>query len=586
MYSLLMQELKKSIKHLLAIAIFLIAAIYITYPLIFNLGSLSTGLQDELLIAWIQNWVVHALTTNPLALFDANIYYPYHNSLAFSDSHIISSLLSIIPKGLIGEPIVTQNFTLITSLTLLGFSVYILSCSLVKSFLPSLLTGFLVIFSPAVLDKYVHTQILAIYFVPFAILFIFRFLKDFNYLYLYASLACFVLQTLNSFLPGYFILFSYLIIFSVFYFLNRKKALKVISKKILISFIISIIFLLPFITPYYFVSSEFHYTRDIRDAIDLALQPEDLFTANNFTRLQNILALITRRDSFSSSVSFKTGYLGGVFTVTAIITVFYFLKRIRKIKYEYLSLFIIAFLGLVLSLGPALHFNRSTIHYPFPIPLPYALFYYILPGFQGFRNSARFEMLFLICIAVLIAVFLNQLFKTSHWRKIIYFLLLIGVVIEYPFPMHFVEVPQKKDFPKVYSYIDTLPMNMKIVEMPIFNWSMAPYKNQELLREYYSTTHYRKMVNGGSGFSPQPWQEMVTYILKNFPSTISIDTLRTIGVTHIILHKSEYDFLFEKKFILNNKVIGPGERVLDDLRKSREIKLIKRIDNDYIFSIL
>lgn len=160
-----------------AFFIFFLLASYITFPLIFNMGSMATGLGDELVIAWIQNWVIHSFAVNPFAIFEANLYFPYHNTLAYSDLFLTSSIFSILPLKLIGEPIAVVNFTLISSLVLLGFSIYLLCFYLTKNFWPSLLSGILVIFSPAVLDKATHLQILAIQWVPLAILFFLIFIK-------------------------------------------------------------------------------------------------------------------------------------------------------------------------------------------------------------------------------------------------------------------------------------------------------------------------------------------------------------------------------------------------------------------------
>jgi hypothetical protein len=128
------------------------------------------------------------------------------------------------------------------------------------------------------------------------------------------------------------------------------------------------------------------------------------------TRLEPLLIKLSRIDSYPKNAEFKTGYIGLAFSILSLFTLIYFIRR--KEKNMYFNPFIItALIGLVLSLGPFLHINRQTIHHPFPIPLPYALFYYIAPGFQGFRNSARWEMLFVLCMAVAIAILLNRLLK-------------------------------------------------------------------------------------------------------------------------------------------------------------------------------
>src|SRR3981081_3085142 len=101
--------MNNTIKYSIALILFFVASIYITYPLLFHLGEYATGRGDELLIAWITSWDIHALTTNPLSLFDANIFYPYHNSLAFSDIFLTTSILSFIPLKLINQPIAANN---------------------------------------------------------------------------------------------------------------------------------------------------------------------------------------------------------------------------------------------------------------------------------------------------------------------------------------------------------------------------------------------------------------------------------------------------------------------------------------------
>jgi hypothetical protein len=93
--------------------LFVIASLYITYPLIFHMGEFATGVGDELVIAWTQNWVNHVLFSNPLALFDANLYYPYQDALAFSDLHFVSSVLALLPFMIVGQPISVVNFNFI-----------------------------------------------------------------------------------------------------------------------------------------------------------------------------------------------------------------------------------------------------------------------------------------------------------------------------------------------------------------------------------------------------------------------------------------------------------------------------------------
>ena len=166
------------IRGLTASVIFIAGSLYETYPLIFHLTNFITGKGDELFITWVLNWNIHSFTGNILNIFNANIFYPYQNTLAYSDTHFISSILAFIPEKLSGEPIMAFNFILILTLILSGLSIYFLAYKLTKSFLPSIVSGLLVLFSYPFINETPHLQVIAIYFVPLSILFFLKFIEE------------------------------------------------------------------------------------------------------------------------------------------------------------------------------------------------------------------------------------------------------------------------------------------------------------------------------------------------------------------------------------------------------------------------
>src|SRR4051812_7066083 len=50
-----------------------------TYP---NLG-------DDVFLTWSISWTGHALVSNPLHLFDANIFWPHSDTLAYADNLMV-----------------------------------------------------------------------------------------------------------------------------------------------------------------------------------------------------------------------------------------------------------------------------------------------------------------------------------------------------------------------------------------------------------------------------------------------------------------------------------------------------------------
>ncbi len=148
------------------------------------------------------------------------------------------------------------------------------------------------------------------------------------------------------------------------------------------------------------------------------------------------------------------------------------------------------------------------------------------------------------------------------------------------YPLQFFSVPQKKDFPKVFQWMNTTPQQARFIFMPIYNWDMQPYVQQELFREYYSTVEFRKMVNGYSGFSPPPWQEFIYSMNKTFPNNKSIQMLRKIGINYIIVDKSSYDTDHK-----NHIEKYDGTKIITALKSNPTITLIKTLNNFTVFSL-
>lgn len=76
----------------------LVLAVVMTAPVALHIGSrIPDSLDDPLLQAWQVAWDGYAVLHAPLHLFDANAFWPAHDSLAFSDP-----LLGYAPAGVIG----------------------------------------------------------------------------------------------------------------------------------------------------------------------------------------------------------------------------------------------------------------------------------------------------------------------------------------------------------------------------------------------------------------------------------------------------------------------------------------------------
>ena len=76
-----------------------VLAAVMTWPLVLHLDrDIAQDLGDPIRTAWQIAWEGHALSTQPLAFFQSNAFWPLPDSLAFSDS-----LLGYTPAGLVGD---------------------------------------------------------------------------------------------------------------------------------------------------------------------------------------------------------------------------------------------------------------------------------------------------------------------------------------------------------------------------------------------------------------------------------------------------------------------------------------------------
>jgi hypothetical protein len=155
----------------LALFFYLCLAVITTHPLWLHLADAVPGdIGDPLLNTWILAWDSHALLTDPLHLFDANIFYPLPHTLAYSE-HLLSTAALVLPLGLVsGEPVVAYNLSLLLSFPLAGLGMYLLVLHWTRWRQAAFLAGLAFAFAPYRLASIAHLQLLSIQWLPFSLL--------------------------------------------------------------------------------------------------------------------------------------------------------------------------------------------------------------------------------------------------------------------------------------------------------------------------------------------------------------------------------------------------------------------------------
>jgi hypothetical protein len=199
----------------------------------------------------------------------------------------------------------------------------------------------------------------------------------------------------------------------------------------------------------------------------------------------------------------------------------------------------------VLSLGPMAKAMGNSIG----STAPYAFFYWYVPGFDGLRVPARFGMLVMLFLAA--AAGLGAAIVERRWRHGGALIVAAGLCLlleanAAPIPMNsggedprYVTSSPRiltgPDVPAVYRYVRTLPPDAILAEFPLGVWAY------EIRYVYYSTEHWRRLINGYSGQFPLSYglRAQVLGDVQTYPE-FAWQALVKSGVTHAIVHEGVY----------------------------------------------
>ena len=155
---------------LLVVSAFAVAAVVATWPLARRFGdSLPDNLGDPLLNAWILAWDADRFLHGLRGLWDAPIFHPYPNTLAWSE-HLLSIAIFTAPvQWLTGNPVAAHNAAFLGSFVLAGSGMYLLARHLTDSRAAGLIGGVAFAFLPERANAIAHVQTLMYGWMPIAL---------------------------------------------------------------------------------------------------------------------------------------------------------------------------------------------------------------------------------------------------------------------------------------------------------------------------------------------------------------------------------------------------------------------------------
>ena len=502
-----------------------------TYPQIFRMTDGVHDDGDPLLVTWVLAWVAHQLPRAPAHLFDANIFYPERNTLAYSENLIVPGIVAAPLQWLGVGPILIYNLVFLSGFALSGVGVALLVRRLTGSVGAAVLSGIVFAFPPYRIDHYAHLQLQQTQFIPLAMLAFHR-LLDTNRLrdgvWLGVCVAC---QMLSCVYYGLFLI-PYMVVVCGAMLAARRE----LPRQRLIALALAAVIVGAVMVP---VGRAYVAARAVVGERGRAEVADGSATWRNYLAPPEVNAVYGK--VFERFMQPERRLFPGFVAIALAIWGLWPPLTATRIAYG---------LGLLLAFDVSLGLNGILYG---------ALYDYFLP-FKALRIPARMGLMVGFSLAVLGgygAARLADAMRTPTARRAVFAVLGLLMLAEYastPLPLW----SAPRTAPE--SYADLLRDNGDAPTAILFEFPTLSTSDPAYL--YYSTFHWQYLINGYSGFVSPSYIKMVRS-LRNFPDEVSIDAIKARGVRYLVIHG---EYLRGDRY----------ETLLPQLDRRRDLTLVSR----------
>ena len=468
---------------------------------------------DTAFNTWVIAWVAHQIVRNPLRLFDAPIFYPARDALAFSE-HMFAQGVMSAPLHWAGlSPALVYNVMVWLGFTLSGFAMALVMRAWTGSASAGIVAGCLYAFNAHLLTRYAHLQALHMQFFPLVLYALDRVLREADWrapsTWRHAALlgAGFVTQALCS---NYtLVLMTLALLAAVAVRRETWRPTPALLLQLAIVAAAVVLVLLPFLLPYLRVRGEQGLVRTLDDVRGYSAGWADyLVTAGRIH-----YASWSHR-FYEDRTALFPGVLGTVLALVAVARGTAWSDPRARMALAF------GLAGVTLSFGAAVPgYEWLHTHVPF---------------LEGIRAVARFGLLFLIAIAILAGfgvAILQQRWGRRPWWPALVFAIVSVVTLEAlraPLVMH-----RYDGIAAVHGRLRQDDVRA-IVVFPLYYGRTFHINARYLLHQ---TRHWRPMFNAYSSYAPAHFHERAERFQK-FPDESVLREMREIGITHVVLHRA------------------------------------------------
>ena len=562
-----------------------------TWPLVRGLArDLPGDFGDPLFTSWAIAWDATHLGRG---WWNANIFAPHPLALAYSEHFLAQALQTLPIYALTRNPILCYNLLFLSTFVLAGLGMFLFVRELTGNRSAALVGGLAFAFAPYRIASIPHLQVLSSAWMPFVLFGLRRHFDTRRVVPLAAAAAAWIAQNLSC---GYYLLFFSPVVSAYIVWelsvrrlwRDRRELVRVASACAIVGLATA-----PFLLPYLELRSLGFDPRSIDETRRFSADVYAYLTADPNLRLLGsvfqawphaegflfpgltIVALAALPIGARLKGSRSASVLLAFACVVAALLLDYSI-RLPGLKITSLSrvlvvgiagaagalafsrsaraasatwlrnpaafFLIVALFAIAMSFGPDIHSRGRTV----AGSNIYALFYDHVPGFDGLRVPARFATIASLALAGLAGLGARALKPIASW--IVSALIVIeALALPIPINENSTEYADKTlaplpptvgvgaAAPPVYAYVAQLPPSAILIELPLGEPAF------DVRYMFYSTIHWRRLVNGYSGGFPAEYQ-VLKESLKDALSrpARAWEAVAASAATHVVVHESLY----------------------------------------------
>ncbi len=553
---------------------------------------------DTRLFLWTLGWDVHALAHAPLSIFDANIFYPEPNTLAYSEHQIGSALVAAPVLLATGKPLLAMNLVLLASCALSGFGAFVLARELGLGIWGALVAGLVFAFAPPRFFRLGQLHLATVQWIPFCLLYLHRYARKGSTRHLVAACLFFTMTAWSGGQSGLFLALTATSLLLYLLLLGELGPSSHLGKDVVVATVLVLLLNVPFLLPYLSVQKELGLERSLEEATFWSPNAESFLASPAHAHravwqllgwqariareakaflfpgflpiLLAVAALMARKERPRTSSQASAPLLDVAIIAVVLFAIFIEAASGLRIGSVSASSGWRAVVVAAILVGARVAIYRRTpfahgyrrafrswaearmgVHASFYLGLTsltlwaslgpqgglYAALYQWLPGFDFIRVPSRLTILTVLALAMLAGFGAERVAtRRLSWAPLFAVLILVELAA-FPLDTHLYAVTSTPMDSWLKEQTDREPIVVLPIPDPADDLAAARHHSRYMLD---SLVHLRPLVNGYSGFTP-PSHRRLFRILGSFPDDVGLTELDKLGVRYAVFHRIGYD---------------------------------------------